>query len=87
MFIGYSRHAARNAVARACLAAGVPHFHPHDLRHRKISLWHQQGVPVKQLSERVGHARASMTLDTYSHVMPLDELSPEQFQEALREPC
>jgi integrase len=78
VFSGYSRHAARNAVARACVVAGIPHFHPHDLRHRRISLWHQQGIPVKQLSERVGHARASMTLDVYSHVMPLDEVPIEE---------
>jgi integrase len=79
VFTGYTRHAARNAVARACVAAGVPHFHPHDLRHRRISLWHQQGIPAKNLAERVGHARASMTLDTYSHVMPLEEITVEQF--------
>jgi integrase len=84
VFMGFTRHAARNAVARACLVAGVPHFHPHDLRHRRISLWHQQGVPVKQLSERVGHARASMTLDTYSHVMPLDEVSVQALVTLLR---
>jgi integrase len=83
VFTGYTRHAARNAVARACIAAGVPHFHPHDLRHRRISLWHQQGIPVKNLAERVGHARASMTLDVYSHVMPLEEITPEQFVAAL----
>ena len=80
VFMGFTRHAARNAVARACLAAGVPHFHPHDLRHRRISIWHQQGVPVKAISERVGHARASMTLDTYSHVMPLDEVDVEAYR-------
>jgi integrase len=79
VFLGYGRHAARNAVARACVAAGIPHFHPHDLRHRRISIWHQRGVPVKAISERVGHARASMTLDTYSHVMPLDEVSVKDF--------
>jgi integrase len=84
VFAGYSRHAARNAVARACIAAGVAHFHPHDLRHRRISIWHQQGVPVKGISERVGHARASMTLDTYSHVMPLEELSAKALTALLR---
>ena len=84
VFIGYTRGAARNAVARACLAAGIPHFHPHDLRHRRISLWHQQGIPVKALSERVGHARASMTLDVYAHVMPLDEVPAERFLPLLR---
>lgn len=84
VFVGFTRHAARNAVARACIAAGVPHFHPHDLRHRRISVWHQANVPVKAISERVGHARASMTLDTYSHVMPLDEVSVETLVTLLR---
>jgi integrase len=85
VFSGYGRHAARNAVARACVAAEIPHFHPHDLRHRRISLWHQQGIPAKQLAERVGHARASMTLDVYSHVMPLDEVASERLDALLRE--
>jgi integrase len=70
-------------MARACRTAGIPHFHPHDLRHRRTSLWHGQGVPEKELSQRVGHARASMTLDVYSHVMPLDEVSQEQFEAVL----
>jgi integrase len=30
--------ALRTAIARACKAAGVPLFSPHDLRHRRISL-------------------------------------------------
>ena len=83
VFLGFTRHAARQAIARACIAAGVPHFHPHDLRHRRVSLWHQQGVPVKALAERVGHARASMTLDVYSHVMPLEEIAVERLQTLL----
>lgn len=28
------------------------------------------GVPVKVVSERLGHANIGITLDTYSHVMP-----------------
>ncbi len=35
----------RTAIARACTAAGVPVFSPHDLRHRRISLAHLSGVP------------------------------------------
>jgi integrase len=79
VFQGFGEQAARQVMRRACQAAGVPHFHPHDLRHRRISLWHGQGVPAKQLAERAGHARASMSLDTYSHVMPLEEITAEQF--------
>jgi integrase len=71
---------AKNAIARACRTAGVPHFHPHDLRHRRLSLWRGQGVPARELAERAGHARASMSLDVYSHVL-LDktEIAPEEF--------
>jgi integrase len=84
VFAGFTRGAARNAVARACIAAGVPHFHPHDLRHRRCSLWHGQGVPARELADRVGHARASMSLDVYSHVMPLEELRPEELLVRIR---
>jgi hypothetical protein len=31
-------------------------------------------VPARELAERAGHARASMSLDVYSHVMPSDEV-------------
>jgi hypothetical protein len=34
------------------MALRWPHFHPHDLRHRRISLWHHQGIPARQLAER-----------------------------------
>ncbi len=66
---GFSVAIAGNAMARACRAAGVRHFHPHDLRHRRLSLWHHQGTPARELAARAGHARASMSLDVYSHVL------------------
>jgi integrase len=44
------------------------------LRHRRITLWHQSGVPARELAERAGHSKPSMSLDVYSHVMPSDEL-------------
>lgn len=83
VFLGFTADVAKNAMARACIAAGVPHQHPHDLRHRRLSLWHGQGVPAKELAARAGHTRASMTLDVYSHVMPLDEATPEQISALL----
>ena len=42
----------------------------HDLRHSHASQLLRQGVPVKVVSERLGHASASITLDVYSHVLP-----------------
>lgn len=75
----------RKAITRACASAGVPHFHPHDFRHRRASLWHGQGVPAAELAKRLGHSRPSMSLDVYSHVMPLDEATTERLR-ALMEP-
>ena len=63
----------KGAIARACKQAGAVH-HPHDLRHRRLSLWHGRCVPASELAARAWHSRTSMTLDVYSHVMPLDEV-------------
>ena len=59
--------------------AKVPHYSPHSLRHRRITLWHQSGVPARELAERAGHSKPSMSLDVYSHVMPAAEVSRERF--------
>ncbi len=40
----------------------------HDLRHTAATLMLRAGVPTKIVSTRLGHATASLTLDTYSHV-------------------
>jgi integrase len=69
VFEGFSPDVAKNVVARACKAAGIPHFHPHDFRHRYASVKLREGVPVTELAAQLGHARKSLTLDTYSHVL------------------
>jgi integrase len=79
VFQGVTEASAYQTMLRACQTAGVPHYHPHDLRHRRISIWHQSGVPARELAERAGHARPSMSLDVYSHVMPADEIDGARF--------
>jgi integrase len=79
VFQGITEASAYQAMLRACKNAKVPHYSPHSLRHRRITLWHQSGVPARELAERAGHARPSMSLDVYSHVMPADEVSSERF--------
>ena len=64
-------------MSRACKNAKVPHYSPHSLRHRRITLWHQSGVPARDLADRAGHSNPSMSLDVYSHVMPTDEVPRE----------
>lgn len=50
--------------------AGLPRIRPHDLRHTCATLLLAQGVHPKIVSEMLGHAQISITLDTYSHVLP-----------------
>jgi integrase len=45
----------------------------HDLRHTHASLLLADGEPVKTVSERLGHASATITLQVYAHTMPGDE--------------
>lgn len=42
----------------------------HDLRHTHATMLLLKGIPVKVVSERLGHSTIAMTLDTYSHVLP-----------------
>src|SRR6266480_876934 len=81
--VGHPNQAAHKTMKTACKAAGIPHYHPHDLRHRRISLWHGQGIPAREIGERVGQRQISTTLDIYTHVMPLDEISPERLHALL----
>jgi integrase len=69
VFPGFTRQVAGTAMRRACQAAGVSHYHPHDLRHRYASVKIAEGVLLPQLSAQLGHARKSQTLDTYAHVL------------------
>ena len=69
VFQGFGGDRFRTAITRACTAAGVPTFSPHDLRHRRISLLHLAGVPWARIGEAVGQRSLRVTSDTYSHVL------------------
>ena len=60
----------RAALKRIALAADVPVIRVHDLRHTAATLMLLAGVNAKVVSERLGHANISITLQTYSHVLP-----------------
>lgn len=42
----------------------------HGLRHTHATLLLKEGINVKVVSERLGHANIGVTLDTYAHVLP-----------------
>lgn len=48
----------------------LPKIRFHDLRHTAATLMFQNGAHPKIVQERLGHASISLTLDTYSHVIP-----------------
>lgn len=50
--------------------ASLRRIRVHDLRHTAATLLLKANVPAKIVSERLGHAKVSITLDLYSHVLP-----------------
>jgi len=69
LFADSGADALRTAIAKACRAAAVPLFSPHDLRHRRISLLHLRGLPWARIGEWVGQRNLAVTADTYRHVL------------------
>jgi integrase len=55
---------------RLLLRAGAPVMPFHSARHTAATLCLAAGVHPKKVSEMLGHATISITLDTYSHVIP-----------------
>ena len=58
------------AFNRLTARADLRRIRFHDLRHTHATHLLQAGQPVKVVSERLGHASISITLDTYAHVLP-----------------
>ncbi|MGM0877886.1 MAG: site-specific integrase [Bacillota bacterium] len=60
----------RRTFNRLIKLADVPQFRFHDLRHTHATMLLAKGINVKVISERLGHSKIKVTLDTYSHVLP-----------------
>lgn len=69
---GSVRRPSNFSKAFACLLekTGLPKVRPHDLRHGHASHLLRAGVPVKVVSERLGHSTTAFTMDVYSHLLP-----------------
>lgn len=50
--------------------AALPRIRFHDLRHSAATLLLILGVHPKVVQELLGHSQISVTLDTYSHILP-----------------
>ena len=52
------------------VAAELPPVRIHDLRHSCATLLLAQGVSPRVVMETLGHSQISLTMNTYSHVLP-----------------
>jgi integrase len=79
-------HSLYQAFRRIVDNADVPRLRFHDLRHTHGSLLIKEGVPVKVVSERLGHAHIGHTIQTYQHVLPGMQADAAQTYERLAKP-
>jgi integrase len=69
--VRHARALDRAAVeAKALDQTGLARMRPYDLRHSAATLLLASGEHPKIVSELLGHAKVTLTLDTYSHVSP-----------------
>jgi integrase len=52
---------------------GLRRIRLHDVRHSYAAAALASGVPVKVVSQRLGHADITVTLKVYAHVLPGDD--------------
>ena len=55
---------------RLLTRSDLPRIRLHDLRHTHATILLKAGVPVKVVSERLGHASPAFTISVYQHVIP-----------------
>lgn len=63
-------HSLSQTVGRLQRAAGVPAIRLHDLRQTHATLLLKHGIPLKVVSERLGHSTPAFTMAVYQHVLP-----------------
>ena len=61
-------HSLVSDLRKAIHALSLPQSSFHDLRHAHATILLRSGVPLKVVSERLGHENIMQTANTYSHV-------------------
>jgi integrase len=59
-----------HAWDRFLASTKLPRIRFHDLRHSHATIMLKSNIHPKIVSERLGHSRVALTMDTYSHVIP-----------------
>ena len=61
-------HGIRERIKKLCAISGVKKIRVHDLRHSHASYLINNNVPIKIVSERLGHESVETTLKVYAHI-------------------
>ena len=62
----------------------LDHIRFHDLRHSHVTLLINSKVPIKVISERVGHSNVNTTLNIYAHTLKeMDSEASDKISEVL----
>lgn len=56
-----------------CRRSSLPIVRLHDVRHSYVTALLAEGVPLKVVSQRIGHASPMVTMTIYQHVLPGDD--------------
>ena len=76
-----------DAFKRLVTRSGLERVRLHDLRHTHATLLLKAGVPIKVVSERLGHSTPAFTMATYQHVLPgMQREAAETFESLLELP-
>lgn len=59
----------RREFSAICQAAGLGHWHPHELRHSAVSLLSAAGVPLELVADVMGHHTTRTTEAVYRHTV------------------
>lgn len=60
--------APRKWLTTICKQINLPTIPVHGLRHTHASLLFESGATIKEVQDRLGHSKASTTMDIYTHV-------------------
>lgn len=66
----FKKSGLRACFQRTAKKAGLEVIRLHDLRHSHASMLIEMGVPIMQISERLGHENVQTTWNTYAHLYP-----------------
>ena len=53
--------------------ASLPHIRIHDFRHTHATILINEGINIKEISRRLGHANVDITWRVYAHLYPREE--------------